>query len=75
MKAKVAKVITVNGTLTPNGREKIARVKSGEKGTGRQFGSDVIYWPWSGASCDQADRILDEIAKENDLELVEGANQ
>jgi hypothetical protein len=66
-----AKVVTVNGNLTPNGREKIARVKSGAKGTGRQFGPDVVYWPWSGPSCDQADRILSEIARGNDLELVD----
>jgi hypothetical protein len=66
-----AKVVTVNGNLTPNGREKVARVKSGAKGTGRQIGPDVIYWPWSGSSCAQADRILAEIIRNNNLELVE----
>jgi hypothetical protein len=70
MKAKVAKVVIVTGSLTPNGREKIARVKSGSQGTGRQFGPDVIFWPWSGPSCDQADRILGEIVRNNNLKIT-----
>ena len=65
-----AKVVTKQGSLAPNGRERIMQVRSGEKGTGKQFGPDVVYWPWSAPSCDNADQIAVEIARKNDLELV-----
>lgn len=65
-----AKVVSKAGRLTPNGRERIQEVHMGEKGTGKQVGASVIYWPWSAQSCEQADRITAEIARTNDLELV-----
>lgn len=68
-KQQIAKVVTKQGKQTPNGREMVMEVRGGEKGTGKNFGS-VIYWPWSGPSCDQADKIVEEIAERNDLQLI-----
>lgn len=64
-----AKVHTKNGKMTPNGREKIMEVRAGKLGTGRVLGQ-VIYWPWSISSCDQADKIVQEIADKNGVELI-----
>ena len=69
MSKQIAKVVSKQGKQTPNGREMVMEVRAGKKGTGKKFGS-VIYWPWSGPSCDQADRVVAEIAEHNDLELV-----
>lgn len=66
---QIAKVVTKQGKQTPNGREMVMEIRAGEKGTGKSFGS-VIYWPWSGPSCDQADTVVAEIAKRNDLQLI-----
>lgn len=69
--AKKAAVQVINGNNTPNGREQIWRVRGGEKGTGKPYGPDIIVWPWSYQSADQAERIVAEIARNNDLELTE----
>jgi hypothetical protein len=65
---KPAKVVTKQGRMTPNGREMVMEVRAGEKGAGKVLGS-VVYWPWSTPSCDQADRIVQEIAERNNLQL------
>lgn len=72
MAKRTAKVVEKQGQRTPNGRERIAEIHLGAKGKGRQVGRSVIYWPWSGPSCEQADKIIAEIAQANDLELVYG---
>lgn len=64
-----AKVVTKNGNVTPNGREKVMEVRAGKSGTGKVLGS-VKFWPWSAPSCDAADRIVDEIAAKHDVELI-----
>ncbi len=64
-----AKVVTKNGNVTPNGREKVMEVRAGKRGAGKVLGS-VKYWPWSTPSCDAADRIVDEIARKNGVELI-----
>ena len=66
---KKAAVVTKNGSMTPNGREKIMELRMGEKGKGKVLGS-VKYWPWSGPSCDQADRIIQEIGDRHGVEII-----
>ena len=68
---KTAKVVHKQGQMTPNGREAIAQIRMGAKGTGKEVGR-VIYWPWSSPSCDQADRIISEIVEREGVELVNG---
>lgn len=65
-----AKLTSKRGSLTPNGQhERIMQIRAGEKGTGQPIGPAVTYWPWSSASCDQADKIIAEVALNNDLDL------
>lgn len=69
MAKQIAKVVTKQGKMTPNGREMVMEVRAGEKGKGKKFG-EVIYWPWSPMSSEQADRIVIEIGERAGLELV-----
>jgi len=66
---KKAKVITKNGSMTPNGRERVMSLRMGEKGKGKMLGS-VKYWPWSGISCDQADHIIQEIGERCGVKII-----
>lgn len=67
---KLAKIVTKNGMMTPNGRERVMMLKAGKNGTGEQIGNSVSYWPWSDKSCEQADRIISEIAERHGYKIV-----
>lgn len=71
MAKKKAALQVVNGDNSPSGREEIWRVRGGEKGTGQQYGPNIIVWPWSASSAEQAENIVREIARNNDLQLTE----
>lgn len=55
---KKAKLVTRNGRMTPNGREKVQEVRAGAKGTGRVIGYSISWWPWSWRSGEEADRLI-----------------
>ncbi len=57
---KKARLVTRNGMLTPNGREKVQEIRAGAKGTGRVIGMSVAYWPWSWRSGEAADEMISE---------------
>lgn len=67
---RFAKVTSTQGQRTPNGVERVYRVRGGKKGTGKQIGFSVTCWPWSTPSMDAAEKILDEIIEHNDLSEV-----
>lgn len=67
---KKAAVITKNGQMTPNGRERVMHLRIGAKGTGKELMA-VSYWPWSAKSCEQADRYIAAAADRHDVEIVE----
>jgi len=66
---KKAKVVIKQGRLIPNGREARMCLRVGEKGTGKLLG-EVIYWPWSAISYDQASEIIKQIAAKHGVEIV-----
>jgi len=67
---KKAMITTKNGAMTPNGRERIMELRAGAKGTGKVL-FQVIYWPWSDKSCEQADEIVFQAARMARVEVVE----
>ncbi len=68
--ASKAKIVYKNGSMTPNGRERIMQLRRGANGKGALIQS-VRYWPWSHKSEDAADKIIFEAARSAGVEIVE----
>ena len=66
---KQAKVITVLGSMTPNGREKKMQLRAGANGKGKILHT-VGYWPWSDRSIEEADRMIAAAAQRHQVEIV-----
>ena len=64
-----AKVVQKRGKKTPNGYEARYELRMGRKGTGELIAA-VNYWPWSGASEEEADRIIVSAAKRAGVKLI-----
>lgn len=66
---KKAKVVIKQGRLIPDGYEARMCLHAGKKGTGKLLG-EVIYWPWSAISYDQASEIIEQIAAKHGVDVV-----
>lgn len=66
---KQARLTSVLGSVTPNGREKKLQLRAGKQGKGEVLHT-IIYWPWSDRSVDQAYQWMDEYAARHNIEIV-----
>lgn len=64
-----AKVIVKSGRKTPNGYEGRYELRMGRSGTGKLIAA-TNYWPWSGKSVEEAERIVAFEAKRAGVEVI-----
>jgi len=64
-----AKVVTKNGQMSPNGRERRFELRSGTRGTGRKIAA-VTFWPWSPKSVEAAEEYIFAAAQRAGVEIV-----
>lgn len=69
MSTNTAKVIEKQGAKTPNGREVRLQLRRGENGTGEII-QEVVAWPWSPKSMEQADEIMRQAADRAGVKLT-----
>ena len=64
----IATVVCKQGKMTPNGREGKMELRRGAKGTGKLLGA-VTYWPWSGISIGEAEKMIIEVAEREEVTI------